>query len=446
MFPAFRAALAVVAIGSSLSPLPAQTIPGNPIDTTLALRYFAEAAEVARRDGGALWGVPFDGALMFGDQKSRAVVAERGDTSGVLRRVGSVWIGTMPSDRNVSNTAQEWGGVRWTTLLWPPPSGDDAESRARRAELFAHELWHGIQERAGLPVQDPVNAHLDEREARLWLRLEARALVAALDAKGAARRGALRDALEFRRARQARFEASAEAERQLERHEGMASYTGLRLAGRDSAGTSARLHELLAHLDTAENLGRSFAYSTGPAYGALLDELEPGWRKAIVGGAGPAELLRDALEGGADASAAHGDPVQRAQVYGYDGIAAAELARERTRQARKAELTGLLVDGRVIRLPFGQMQMQIDPNGAEPLDTLGTVYRGIRISDRWGVLDAKDGAVLLAADFSHAAIPRPESVATGAAGVVRGKGWTLTLAEGYRLMEGPRAGDLKAGR
>lgn len=432
------AALACMLAGGGV----AQDAPAPPIDTALARRYFAEAAAVARRDAGALWGVPLEGTLMFGDQRSRAVVAERGDTGGILRRAGSVWLGTMPADRNVANTAQEWGGIRWITVRWPPPAGDDAESRARRAELFAHELWHGIQDRLPLPPKDPPNPHLDEREGRVWLRLEARALDRALDRNGEARRAALHDALQFRAARHARFEGSDTLEGQLERHEGMASYTGLRLSGRDSASTARRARELLAVLDTAPHLSRSFAYGTGPAYGVILDEMTPGWRRRILEGAAPAELLRAALPRH-DQSA---DIIVRAAEYGYDEVARTEEMRERDQAARRAALRARLVDGPVVRLPFEQMQMQIDPQNVEPLGSAGTVYRSIRIADKWGVLEAKEGAVLLASDFSHAAVARPKGAAGGEERIVRGDGWTLTLAEGYRLREGPRPGDLTAGR
>lgn len=431
---------AVVCLAAA--PLVAQDSISLPIDTALARRYFAEADAVTRRDGGALWGIPFDGAMIFGDAATRAVVAARGDTSGVLRRAGSVWIGTMPSDRNVANTAQEWGGVRWTTVRWPPPAGNDAESRALRAELFAHELWHGIQERIGIPGDDPPNAHLDERAGRLWLRLEARALHRAFSAEGNERREAIADALRFRAARHARFEGSAAAERQLERHEGMAGYTGLRLSGRDHAGTARRAQELLMTLDSALHLARSFAYGTGPAYGVLLDDAMPSWRPRVIAGVGPAELLSESM--GTNSQPV--DVAERAARYGYAAVASAELERERARDARRAELTAILVEGKVLRLPFEQMQMQLDPQNVEPLGSAGTVYRAIRLSDKWGVLEAKEGAVLLASDFSHAAIARPAEAVAGATGVIRGDGWTLTLAEGYRLREGARAGDLSAGR
>jgi hypothetical protein len=418
----------------------AQGAPADPIDTALARAYFAEAATVAQQDAGALWGVPLRGPLIFGDQASRAVVAERGDTAGRLRRAGAVWIGSMPSDRNIANTAQEWGGVRWITVRWPPPAGSDPEARARRAELFAHEMWHGIQERIGLPTSDPPNAHLDERDGRLWLRLEARALRQALEHRGEARREAVLDALRFRAARHARFEGSAASEGALERHEGMASYTGLRLSGRDRDASLRRARELLAVLDTTPHLARSFAYGTGPALGVLLDELMPGWRTRVIAGAAPAELLREAT----GTLERNGDPATRGAQYGYEAVARAEDARQRERVARRAALTARLVDGPVLRLPFEQMQMQIDPQNVEPVGTAGTVYRTIRIADKWGVLEATNGDVLLAPDFSHAVVARPKDAAAGEGAVVRGDGWTLTLAEGYHLRDGPRAGDLTA--
>lgn len=420
----------------------AQGVPANPIDTALARAYFAEAAAVAQRDAGVLWGVRLRGPLIFGDQATRAVVAERGDTAGILRQAGAVWTGTMPADRNIANTAQEWGGVRWITLRWAPPAGNNPEARARRAELFAHEMWHGIQEQLGLPTNDPPNAHLDERDGRLWLRLEARALRHALERLGEARREAIQDALSFRAARHARFEGSAASEGALERHEGMASYTGLRLSGRDRDASLRRARELLAVLDTTPHLARSFAYGTGPALGVLLDEAMPGWRRRVIEGAAPADLLREA----AGTLEPNGDPAARGVRYGYEAVARAEDVRERERVARRAALTARLVEGPVLRLPFEQMQMQIDPQNVEPVGTAGTVYRTIRIADKWGVLEATDGDVLLAPDFSHAVVARPKDTVAGEGRVVRGDGWTLSLADGYQLREGPRAGDLTAAR
>lgn len=431
MLDPVRLSLALAALAPTpalASASQAAAVPPQGPDTALARQYFAEAHAVARRDGGKLWGVPLDGTLIFGDLATRQVVAERGDTAGVLRRVGSVWLGTMPSDRNIANTAQEWGGVLWTTVVWPPPAGNDAEARALRAELFAHELWHAVQSRIGLPSRDPANAHLQDRDARVWLRLEARALAAAIGARGAAARDATADALRFRAVRHRLFPGADTAEAALERHEGMASWTGLRLSGRSTAGQAARARELLATLDSAPHPARSFAYATGPAYGLLLDRAGGDWRKKVVSGSGPAELLAGTL--GMRAAGDTVEAIARAERYGGGEVGAQESARLAAREARTAELRRKLVEGPVLRLPLRQMQMQIDPNSAEPVGTAGTAYASLRLTDRWGVLEVKGGAALLAADFSEATVS------------LAGGGWTLSVADGYLLTAGDRAGDL----
>lgn len=421
-------------------PLLAQAGQSAPIDTALARQYFQEAHAAAARDGGRLWGIPLDGTLMFAEPKGRTVVAERGDTAGLLTRTGAVWTGTMPRNRNVANTAQEWGGVLWTTVVWPPPAGSDAEARALRAELFGHELWHAIQERIGLPGADPPNPHLDKADARTWLRLEGRALSAALASTGAARRRAIEDALRFRALRHERFPGAAESERALERHEGLASYTGIRVSGRDSAGMIGRARQKLDELDAAEHHARSFAYATGPALGLLLDGAVPDWRMRLGAGKGPADLLVEAYPVRA------ADAEGRGGAYGLGAVRAAEQEREARREARLAQLSAALLEGPVIELPFGQVQLQIDPNGAEPLRDAGTVYVTLRVSDRWGVLDVKGGTALVAGNFSSVRIPRPDGAQEGSSGPLRGDGWTLTLAEGYTLSAGARAGDLTAVR
>ncbi|HWW59825.1 MAG TPA: hypothetical protein VN181_00530, partial [Thermoanaerobaculia bacterium] len=73
-------------------------------------------------------------------------------------------------------------------------------------------------------------------------------------------------------------------------------------------------------------------------------------------------------------------------------------------------------------LPLRQMQMTFDPNGLQPLDDLGTVYRTITINDAWGKIVVTNGA-LLTSDFTRLIVP------------ANGDGWTLTLKEGWEKTE-----------
>ncbi len=350
-----------------------------------ALQYFEEADALVRADGGRLWRVSLGGGLLLVDPETRIAYANQPDSQGRLARVGPVLCGEIPQDVNLANTALEWAGARWAKILLPLP-----EEREVRATLILHELWHGVQDRLGLPASFAPNNHLDTREGRYWLQLEWRALAAALAQEGAKRAAAITDAALFRARRQAIFPGAAEQENAMEMHEGMAEYTGVKLSG---AADPARfvIENELQEAPRKETFVRSFAYATGPAYGLLLDAIGAPWREQLspqtdLG----STLLRlaqlklpEKLRPAAD---------QRALAYGGPALAAAEEKREKERLRQVAGYRARLVEGAILKIPLRQMKMQFDSGNLVPLDSLGTVYPNIRIVDAWGILTVASGA------------------------------------------------------
>ena len=81
--------------------------------------------------------------------------------------------------------------------------------------------------------------HLETERGRYLMRLELRALATAMLSNGRARRIAVKDALSFRMARLASFAEAPAAEAGLDRNEGLASYTGVRLGAGDQANLFA---------------------------------------------------------------------------------------------------------------------------------------------------------------------------------------------------------------
>ena len=58
---------------------------------------------------------------MFVDPQSRNIVASQADAQGRLKAEGGVFVGLLPTDQNIANTAVEWAGVYWTQMLWHSP-------------------------------------------------------------------------------------------------------------------------------------------------------------------------------------------------------------------------------------------------------------------------------------------------------------------------------------
>jgi hypothetical protein len=402
------------------------------LDAAAACLYFAEARELCARDGGRLWGRSLCGPMMFADPKTRAVVASVPDGEGVLKRSGDVYVGTLPPNVNIANTAVEWAGVKWMLVMSTAIPGD----RNGRGRLLMHELWHRQQSELGFPASGAANDHLDTREGRVWLQLEWRALGSALASRGLGRRRAVLDALRFRARRRARFPGAASEEREMELHEGLAEYTGVRLS--DSPDPARFVIDVnLAQESRRESFVRSFAYASGPAYGLLLDEAAPGWTRRLRRTNDLAELLRESLrlrrprDDEREAS-------ERARVYGGGELMASERRREEERRRLVEGYRARLVEGPVLSIPLRSMRMSFDPGNLVPLEGLGTVYPNIRVVDVWGVLTVERGGALLNKTYSAVNVPAPSDPELLP---LRGDGWILELKDGWTLSRGAREGD-----
>ena len=423
-------AAGLILMFAALSPAIAATAAAVPI--AAAQRVFAEAKVICDRDDGRLWGHSLCGPMMLVDPASRAIVANHADGLGALSRDGKVWVGTLPDRVTMANSPTSWAGLYWTQILWPPPDG------ASRQVMIAHELFHRIQPDLGIVLGDGDNAHLDTLDGRYWLQLEWRALASGLAAHDpAARLIAVNDALAFRAERYRLFPAAAANERLLEMEEGVAEYTGVRLGLTTAeARTAYTLGDLTKYV-ASPTFVRSFAYATGPAYGLLLDLYAPAWRTRLKSEPALDLLLRAALP---PAPATTGLALQaRAALYGGPALLVSEAHREAERQSLLATLRARFVAGSVLFIPTPHINFEFNPQAAQPLDALGTVYPHLHASGDFGVLEADKGA-LLAKDFT--------GVTVSAAGVdpsgLKGDGWTLVLAPGWSVAPGLRPGDLRA--
>lgn len=402
-----------------------------PIPAAAARGVFAQAQSICDADDGLLWGASLCGPIMLVDPKTRRIVASQADAEGVLRELDGVFVGQLPQEATAANTAVEWSGTRWTQMLWPLPEGD-----GKRGTLIAHEMFHRLQ--PDLPIAEAKggeNPHLDTLEGRYLLQLEWRALAKALQAgTRAARQAAIADALAFRAERYRLFPDAMTDEAALETNEGLAEYTGVMLGSpTQDARLQTALHDLETHVGDPSFV-RSFAYATGPAYGMLLDQFDPGWRKRL--GDETRDLgtrLRDATR---FKDAAGVTPLTAAAAR-YDGAALreTETAREEKRLAQLQRNRARFVEGPVLKLDLIHMRIQFNPSNLQPLDGVGTVYPTLRVTDDWGTLEVEDGAVM-SSDWKVVILAAPDASEPS-----RGPGWKLALNPGWTLAPGVRSGD-----
>jgi hypothetical protein len=417
----FALLMFICAAASAASPA------GSPIDMAQAKAAFAEAEAVSNQEGGRLWGKKLYGSLFFVDPETRAVVANEPDSGGILHATNGVYTGTLPQEVIVSNAPLEWQGKRWTMLMWPTIPSDAIDRRV----TFAHELFHRIQPGLGLMAQDSPNLQLDTPEGRLWLQLEWRALAAALAEQGPAQTVAIRDALAFRNYRHELFAGSAVTEASLEIAEGVPEYTGTIAGEPDRDSARWRAIGKLSDPDQSITFVRSFAYTSGPPYGLLLDQRLPGWRGKLSAQSDLSALLASTLPPHAAVSAE-----SRAALYGALALRIAETERAQKAQAAKARYRARLVEGPTLLLPGRKLAFSFNPSALVSLGDANTVYPTFHATAEWGTLDVTDG-VLVPTDFSHATVAAP----TDTIGPhLKGPGWTLELAAGWSVVPGARAG------
>jgi hypothetical protein len=407
------------------------------IDIKLATQYFRQLKQTSDRDGGKTWGVPLYGPVMFVDPETGDVVANQADLEHKLGPQDGVFTGKLPKEISPANTAFDWAGVHWTMVMWPV-----AEFRQTRERLLLHECFHRLQQKLGLPARDAVNSHLDTLNGRIWIQMEWRALERALRQTGPARSAAIADALLFRTYRRTLFPDSAKNENALELNEGLAEYTGVRLSSADLQEMAVRANMILRQARNNPTFARSFAYISGPAYGALLDLSGKPWRVNTK----PTTDLGQLLQQRYGVRIRVSEAAARAAVSRYEGeeIVTLETQGEQRRAKEIAEARKRFLDGPVLILPVtADVRYSYSPNNVIGIDANNTVYPTMRLVDAWGILTVTDGAWLERDGTGHlvrARVPAPTDLS---ARPLKGEGWALELTSGWEVVPGERSGDVK---
>jgi hypothetical protein len=386
------------------------------VDQQRAEEYFKEATTFCQRDGGQLWGVSLCGPMVFADARTRTLATNQPRPTG-----------EQPRTLGFVNAPVEWGGSRWAAYVWDFTTPLD---QGARGILMLHELFHRIQPGLGLITLSGNNAHLDTLEGRIWLQLEWRALARALAQSGEDRKRAVSDAAAFRLARRSQFANAAASERAEEIREGLAQYTGTVTTAASHAEAVASALAQLASAEQQETFLQQ-AYTTGVAYGLLLDTASPDWRRKVRSDSDLGQMLMTALDVTPVANA-----VEASARYGGMELRAAEQTRAERRRAVVLELQKRFVDGPVLLIPSGGSG-SFNAVGATPIPGVGTVYvLPYRQSGEWGTLEAKNGVLIN--DDGTRRLPGPVRI-DGA--TLTGNGWTVTVAPGWKVSSGPRSGD-----
>lgn len=399
--------------------------PQMPVDS---IRWLFSRTEEATAHYYSLWNLDIYGPIILVDSDSREVYANMPDSEGFLRREDGIFRGVLPEMIPLANTDIEWGGLHWAMVRLPLPPG-----RYDRVELLTHELFHTAQPSLGFHFRREENSHLDKREGRIYLRLELEALRQALLAgRYTQSEEHLRNALLFRKYRHKLYRGLEKAENHLELLEGLATYTGQMMSGRNKWEWRDHLLTRLKLYDPALSFVRTFAYETTPIYGFFLFQKDNDWNKRIGGDTDLTDFFTDAF--GMDQRIILQSYVKQvAEEYNGRWIADEELRRELSNNARLDIYREKFLEEPHLEIRLEEMELSYDLQNVIPLDEdEGTVYLSIQISDRWGILRVEKSGALMRSDWRWVIVSRPLEIDGDR---ITGEGWTLQLNEGYFVEE-----------
>lgn len=403
------------------------------IEIEKAATAFSEVTEILKKENGKLWNCSLLGPIMFVDRKTRVVYANELDLAGEFTKMGTVFVGKLPENMIIANTACDWNGQRWTMVALPLP-----EVKEDRLNLIIHESFHRIQPKLGFEnINEKPNSHLDSKDGRIYLRLELEALKQALKSKKP--EIDIKNALLFRQYRHSLFPESKINENSLEINEGIAEYTGSILSQRTELGLNNYYTSRIATVRSSSFV-RSFAYLTIPMYGCLMRQQDKKWNQKITVKTNLTDFICDFYK--MNASVENSENIlATAKLYGFETISKEENERENSAIERNNTYKRLFLHDSVLIIDLENRRIGFDPLQLYPFDTLGTIFPIMRVTDNWGVLDVDSCGVLMNKEWSKITASHPQKITDS---LITGNGWRLKLdalwklekaGNGYRVMK-----------
>lgn len=236
---------------------------------------FKETKALCFEDNGMLWGRTLDVPVLLVDKENGKIYTNKNSKKLELQSYNDIYTGNLPDFVDVIKGPTKIGNQIWAVIPLPLP-----EDKIERQCIILHEAFHCVQPEIDLKPKPYNNNHMDEMEARFWLKLEWKALELAIQSEGENKKQAITDAICFRYYRRALYSKCDGCENRFEIHEGMAEYTAQKLC-RNDKDLKAYLQNQLQTMWESPSFVNCFAYFSGPVYAYLLDDTETNWRSHL---------------------------------------------------------------------------------------------------------------------------------------------------------------------
>lgn len=391
-----------------------------------ATQYFKSIEEICNRDNGKLWGKNLYGPIMFVDRTSRRIVANKPDAEGLLKGKDGVYTGIYPKELLINNAPVKFGDTQYA--MAPLPAEEDEYRIKTRA---IHSLFHLFQESTGVTSESFNLKNMDEKEARLWIKLEWKALKKAITLPADDRKLAIRDALIFRGSNHELYNKMANDENRFETYEGLATFTYTLLCTNSPEEFRTRLFENLDRLYSMQSYSRSYGFIHGALYASLLYDKGYDFKKNNTVNTDLGKEVKELYN--IELPAVCRDVAgSLAMNYEIDIINKEEEKRLSDIRESIHKLISTFTEKPVVFLELESPYFDFEPEEIHSLDTLGTLYNSIRVSDNWGKLTVEKGGCLVSNSFKYLRITAKGYKADKTR--ISGEGWHLILNSEWELV------------
>ena len=332
---------------------------------------------------------------MFVDRISRRIIANMPDSLGLLKEKDGIYTAIYPKELIINNSAIKFGGTLYA--MTPLPAEED-EYRIKTRAL--HGLYHCLQETEGVFAAALNTNNMDEKEARLWIKLEWKALRKALNSTGEERQLAIRDALIFRGSNRELYQKYAANEDQFETYEGLATFTYTMLCTNSPEEYKTRLLENLDRIYLMQSYARSYGSIHGALYATLLNYKGFDLRNINTDSFDLGNAVKEQYN--IVLPAICRDVAGSLAVsYDINDINKEENQRLADIKERIYSLTSVFTEKPVVFIELESPYFDFEPEDIHSLDTLGTLYTSMRVSDNWGKLTVDKGGCLVSNNFKY---------------------------------------------
>jgi hypothetical protein len=394
--------------------------------TEKAIQYFKSIEEICKRDDGKVWGKNLYGPLMFIERASRRITANQPDKEGLLKEKDGIYTGLYPKELIINFSPAEFGGTLFA--IAPLPNEED-DYRIKTGAI--HGLFHRFYETLGIMPSAYNTNNMDEKEARLWIKLEWKALRKALDSEGNEPVLAIRDALIFRGSNRELYQKYANDENRFETYEGLATFTYTLLCTNSPAEYKTKLLENLSRIYSMQSYARSYGFINGALYASLLYEKEYDFRNIKTDNFDLGNAVKELYN--IELPAICRDVAgSLALSYDIDAINKEEETRLSDIKESIHKQISIFTERPVVFLELESPYFDFEPEDIHSLDTLGTLYTSMRVSDNWGKLTVDKVGCLVSNNFKYLRI-----TAKGykeEKNRITGEGWLLILNNDWELV------------